>query len=134
MLLLHEFHSRKYLLPDKLSTKVNDAGGSELHTMHIFTTFLFQFSNPSLYYICQERVAKARAEGREDDAAATLSKGKKKAQYAGGLVLEPKKGLYDKFVLLLDFNSLYPSIIQVRCIRRGRARALSGSVDDVRHL
>merc|ERR1719272_169569 len=69
-LLLHEFHRRKYVLPDKA-----------------------QWSDKK----------KTKGKSRSQ---------KRKPKYAGGLVLEPKKGLYDKYILLLDFNSLYPSIIQ----------------------
>ncbi|OAD62291.1 DNA polymerase alpha catalytic subunit, partial [Eufriesea mexicana] len=67
-LLLHAFHLKHYITPDK-------------------------------------RIVK---KGKNNEENTT----RKKAAYAGGLVLEPKKGFYDKLILLMDFNSLYPSIIQ----------------------
>ncbi|XP_053715701.1 DNA polymerase alpha catalytic subunit isoform X2 [Synchiropus splendidus] len=77
-LLLHAFHDKNYIVPDKPSFKK-------------FQTETFD---------------------GDEEVDAGKGKRKKKAAYAGGLVLDPKVGFYDKFVLLLDFNSLYPSIIQ----------------------
>ncbi|CEP11993.1 hypothetical protein [Parasitella parasitica] len=87
-LLLHEFHKAKYICPEK------------------------SFGGPKAAV-----VQAAEQDGDEEAVAmASASKktvgGKRKPAYSGGLVLEPKKGFYDKYVLLLDFNSLYPSIIQ----------------------
>ncbi|KAI8588729.1 DNA polymerase family B-domain-containing protein [Geranomyces variabilis] len=86
-LLLHEFHNRKYVVPDR-----SFGGGPKV--------------------IVDQQGENEGGDGASGAASKKTANGRRKPAYAGGLVLEPKKGLYDRFVLLLDFNSLYPSIIQ----------------------
>ncbi|CAE8699013.1 unnamed protein product, partial [Polarella glacialis] len=84
MLLLHEFHKKKFVLPDKENNFAKKR---------------------------QQRDSAGLDDADEPDQGTTGPR-RGKAQYSGGLVLEPKAGLYDDFVIMLDFNSLYPSIIQ----------------------
>ena len=81
-ILLHEFHRLKYICPDK--------------------TFGKKAPKPE---------PEADEDGEGGGGGGKGAKGKRD-KYKGGLVFEPKRGLWDKFILVMDFNSLYPSIIQ----------------------
>ncbi|CAG9782777.1 unnamed protein product [Diatraea saccharalis] len=106
-LLLHAFTEKNYIVPDKL----------------------------------YGRKALEADEDHDDKDEATTSnvskkQGKKKAAYSGGLVLDPKKGFYDKLILLMDFNSLYPSIIQEYniCFTTIKRKSTLTSDDDIANL
>lgn len=101
-LLLHAFHDQKFIVPDKTSY-AKEAKDQKLTKRKISTGAGDQTAEDFVDDV------KFETDPLQQDHV----KGKKGPAYAGGLVLEPKRGLYDKYILLLDFNSLYPSIIQV---------------------
>lgn len=84
-LLLHAFHDKNYIVPDKPSFKKTQLETVKPHSGSFFSRV--QPCDACFMLI----ISWSQVEG-EDDVDAGKGKRKKKAAYAGGLVLDPKVG------------------------------------------
>lgn len=109
-LLLHEFTRHGYVVPDK-NTNMPTIQKVD-HTKSKNKKSKDRQAGVAPKQNTQVNMGDFAENEDEDDAPEVKKAGRRKPAYSGGLVLEPKKGFYDKFVVMLDFNSLYPSIIQ----------------------
>ncbi|GAA6024619.1 hypothetical protein JCM10207_001023 [Rhodosporidiobolus poonsookiae] len=86
-ILLHRFNETGFVVPDKIASWEKKA----------------QIAKAD-----KSAKSKARNAAGEDEPKIEV----KREKYKGGLVFEPEKGLWDRYILVMDYNSLYPSIIQ----------------------
>lgn len=84
------------------------AGRNEFCLLHEFRRN--NYILPDKYGAAVQQAQQSRVEGEPDDV--TTQTLNKKPKFQGGLVFEPEKGLHQDYTLVMDFNSLYPSIMQ----------------------
>lgn len=85
------------------------AGRNEYILLHEFARNGYIVPDKETRKMKAHRLANTEDGENENNDTPTSSK---KAKYQGGLVFEPEKGLHKNYILVMDFNSLYPSIIQ----------------------